>query len=98
MKPNGMKNLPLLLLIGSALLVSGCKSLSTTTSVAVPPAAIQPLPQSARQPIRSETFLESVEKDMLRWEAKLNALAQQGNSAKGFTIQTSPPSVPNLKP
>lgn len=75
------------------LLLSACASVSPSSPVTVESALILPLSVMARQPPRSESFSQTVQKDIQSWDAKLTPPATLANDAKASTTPlSSPPS------
>lgn len=68
-----------------ALLLPGC----STTSIpwVIQPMEIPELPQTARPSARSESYSETVQRDIERWDRKLQGIVKPPSSAASATMQ-----------
>lgn len=84
-RPRPPLRLPAAMLIGLALLSSGCGTSLRSLAPGVRPASVPPLPQAARQPTRTESFSATVLRDIESWEKRQIAIESQETPASAPT-------------
>ena len=84
-RPRPPLRLPAAMLIGLALLSSGCGTSLRSLAPGVRPASVPPMPQAARQPTRIESFSATVSHDIESWEKRLTVIESPALPASAST-------------